>query len=60
MAEKALTDEEASEGDVVSAPKLLEIILQNCRGRVDHCVGPFITLALARSVFFHRPAFSHP
>ena len=48
MAEKALTDSEASEGDVICAPRLLEVILQNCRGRVDQCVPHFISLALAR------------
>lgn len=48
MAEKALTDSDASEGDVICAPKLLEIILQNCRGRVDACVPHFINLALSR------------
>lgn len=51
MAEKALTDKEASEGDVICAPKLLGIILQNCRGRVDHCVAHFVTLVLNRHVF---------
>ena len=49
MSQKALTDDEASEGDVLCAPKLLEVILQNCRGRVDQCVPLFINLALSRS-----------
>jgi len=48
MSQKALSDSDASEGDVICAPKLLEIILQNCRGQVDQCVGPFISLALTR------------
>ena len=34
MSQKALSDSDASEGDVICAPKLLEIILQNCRGQV--------------------------
>lgn len=48
ISQKALSDPEASEGDVICAPKLLEVILQNCRGRVDQCVGHFINLALNR------------
>lgn len=50
MSQKALTDTDASEGDVICAPKLLEVILQNCKGRVDECVPHFISLALGRQV----------
>ena len=49
MSQKAMSDEDASEGDVLCAPKLLEVILQNCRGRVDECIPLFINLALTRS-----------
>ena len=42
MARRVLADTETSEGDLAPAPKLLEIILQNCRGRVDHCVAPYL------------------
>ena len=48
MSQKAMTDLDASEGDVICAPKLLEVILQNCRGRVDQLVPHFISLALGR------------
>ena len=48
MAEKALTDENLEEEDVCCAAKLLEIILQNCRGRVDECVPGYLALALRR------------
>ena len=42
MARRVLADSETSEGDLAPAPKLLEIILQNCRARVDHCVAPYL------------------
>ena len=48
MIEHVLADEDLDEGDVQPAPKLMEIVLQNCRGRVDACVGPYLTLALRR------------
>ena len=35
MANKALQSEELGEDEMQPAPKLLEVILQNCRGRVD-------------------------
>ena len=40
-----LNDEDAG-----NAPHLLDVIMQNCRGRVDACIGNYIDLALTRSV----------
>jgi hypothetical protein len=48
MVETALTNADLNETDISSAPRLLEIIMQNCRGRVDHCIGNYIALALNR------------
>ena len=48
LVEKALTDADLAESDVGSAPRLLEIIMQNCRGGVDACIGSYIALALNR------------
>uniref|UniRef100_A0A7R9YU85 Importin N-terminal domain-containing protein n=1 Tax=Chlamydomonas euryale TaxID=1486919 RepID=A0A7R9YU85_9CHLO len=36
------------ESEIVCAPKLLEIVLQACRGQVDACVGPYLQLVLAK------------
>jgi hypothetical protein len=36
------------DSDVVPSCRLLEVVLQNCRGRVDQCVAPYVALALAR------------
>ena len=48
MIEHVLADEDLDETDVQPAPKLMEIVLQNCRGRVDAVVAPYLTLALRR------------
>eukprot|EP01023_Acetabularia_acetabulum_P004528 TRINITY_DN11915_c0_g2_i1.p1 TRINITY_DN11915_c0_g2~~TRINITY_DN11915_c0_g2_i1.p1 ORF type:complete len:685 (+),score=130.97 TRINITY_DN11915_c0_g2_i1:224-2056(+) len=36
------------ERDVVNAAKLMEIVLINCKGKVDKWIGPYIQLALNR------------
>ena len=51
MARRVLADTETSEGDLAPAPKLLEIILQNCRARVDHCVAPYLQVGGTRHCF---------
>ena len=48
MIEHVLADDDLDESDVQPAPKLMEIVLQNCRGRVDACVPPYLSLALRR------------
>ncbi|KAK9818968.1 hypothetical protein WJX74_009075 [Apatococcus lobatus] len=48
LRKKALRDPEANENDVGCAPKLLEVILQACRGRVDEYVEPYLQLVLGR------------
>ncbi|KAG1660790.1 hypothetical protein FOA52_011331 [Chlamydomonas sp. UWO 241] len=39
---------EYEEREVVCAPKLLEIVLQVCRGQVDQWVGPYLQLTLGK------------
>lgn len=45
-----LNDDDSWEGTeslneaVVCASQLMSVILQNCRGRVDHCIAPYIAL----------------
>ena len=48
LVETALTNADLNENDIGSAPRLMEIIIQNCRGRVDHCIAQYIALALNR------------
>ncbi|GLC37117.1 hypothetical protein PLESTB_000981600 [Pleodorina starrii] len=47
MVQAALTGD-YGERDVVPAAKLLEVVLQNCRGRVDAWVAPYLQLALGK------------
>ena len=42
MASIALHYEELAEDEMQPAPKLLEVILQNCKGRVDECLPLYI------------------
>ena len=46
MVERVLTNENSDADTIAAAPKLMECIIQNCTGRVDHCIGPYIALAL--------------
>ena len=48
MAERFLMDDQVDEADLMCAPKLMEVVLQNCRGRVDACVAPYLQLSLQR------------
>ena len=53
MAEVALRNGDLAEAEVECAPKVLELVLQACRGRVDRCVGHYIALALDRSAYLY-------
>lgn len=44
------------EGDLLSAPRLLCVVLQNCRGLVDRWVEPYLTLVVHRFAKTHRRA----
>jgi hypothetical protein len=43
-----LTDQNMEDSDVVPAPKLIEVFFQNCKGRVDHWVEPYLRLTIDR------------
>ena len=45
---KKVLEGDYPEPDCVPAPKLMECVMTNCRGRVDVVVGPFVELALRR------------
>jgi len=46
IASLILKSEDLEDADRIAAPKLLECILQNCKGRVDQYVEPFMKLAI--------------
>eukprot|EP00873_Tetraselmis_striata_P029005 jgi/Tetstr1/449269/TSEL_036472.t1 len=48
MVGKVLGSADIMESEMIPACKLMEIVLQNCRGRVDSQIGPYIELALGR------------
>jgi len=48
LASLLLLNKEMPEAECIPAPKLLECVLQNCRGRVDDCVAPYLAVALER------------
>ena len=45
---KKVLEGEYPEPDCLSAPKLMECVMTNCRGRVDVVIEPYINIALAR------------
>jgi len=48
MYKKCLVDEEVSEAHRIDGTKLAEVVLLNCKGRIDNYVEPFIELAILR------------
>lgn len=45
---KKVLEGDYPEPDCLSAPKLMECVMTNCRGRVDVVIEPYINIALAR------------
>ncbi|GAV58972.1 IBN_N domain-containing protein/Cse1 domain-containing protein [Cephalotus follicularis] len=43
MADKALED-----NDIQPAPKLIQVVFQNCKGQVDHWVEPYLQITVER------------
>lgn len=43
-----LADEKLEDSDIESAPKLIEAVLQNCRGRVDQWLEPYLRISVER------------
>ncbi|XP_057436510.1 importin beta-like SAD2 isoform X2 [Lotus japonicus] len=43
-----MSDKNMEDNNIVTALKLIEVVLQNCRGQVDHWVSPFISITVER------------
>ncbi|KAL5059961.1 hypothetical protein RYX36_031565, partial [Vicia faba] len=43
-----MADKNIEDNDIVPAPKLIEVVFQNCRGRVDHWVEPYLRITIER------------
>ncbi|KAI4338873.1 hypothetical protein MLD38_023880 [Melastoma candidum] len=48
MLSSVMSDKNLEDGDIESAPKLIEVVLQNCRGHVDHWVEPYLRITVER------------
>uniref|UniRef100_A0A1J3IJ64 Importin beta-like SAD2 n=1 Tax=Noccaea caerulescens TaxID=107243 RepID=A0A1J3IJ64_NOCCA len=43
-----MTDRNIEDSDIESAPKLIEVVFQNCKGQVDQWVEPYLRLTVDR------------
>lgn len=43
-----MADKNMEDTDIVPAPKLIEVVFQNCRGQVDHWVEPYLRITVER------------
>lgn len=43
-----LRDVNLEDNDIEPAPKLIQVLFQNCRGQVDHWVEPYIRITVER------------
>ncbi|XVF84412.1 hypothetical protein PTKIN_Ptkin17bG0035100 [Pterospermum kingtungense] len=43
-----MADKNLEDNDIEPAPKLIEVVFQNCRGHVDHWVEPYLRITLDR------------
>ncbi|KAG6549125.1 hypothetical protein Mapa_009351 [Marchantia paleacea] len=48
MMSTVMADEKLEDRDIEPAPKLIEAVLQNCRGRVDEWLEPYLRISLER------------
>ena len=53
MACKTLQSEDLGEDEIQPAPKLLEVILQNCRGRVDDYLPLYMQASIQHTYCCH-------
>lgn len=43
-----MSDKNLEDNDIEPAPKLIEVLFQNCRGQVDHWVEPYLRITIDR------------
>lgn len=41
-------DKNLEDGDIESAPKLIQVVFEHCKGQVDHWVEPYIRVSIER------------
>nr|XP_018676718.1 PREDICTED: importin beta-like SAD2 isoform X2 [Musa acuminata subsp. malaccensis] len=45
---KIMSDSNMEDSDIEPAPKLIEVVFQNCKGQVDHWVEPYLNITIGR------------
>lgn len=45
---QVMADKNLEDGDIEPAPKLVQVLFQNCRGQVDHWVEPYLRITVER------------
>ncbi|TYJ44895.1 hypothetical protein E1A91_A02G016800v1 [Gossypium mustelinum] len=48
MISSIMADKNLEDNDIEPAPKLIEVVFQNCRGQLDHWVEPYLRITLDR------------
>lgn len=48
MISSVMGDKNLEDGDIESAPKLIQVVFEHCKGQVDHWVEPYIRLTVER------------
>ncbi|CAN1251411.1 Importin beta-like SAD2 [Linum perenne] len=48
MISSIMADSNLEDGDIEPAPKLIEVVFQNCKGQVDHWVEPYLRITVER------------
>ncbi|XVE84540.1 hypothetical protein DITRI_Ditri17bG0021400 [Diplodiscus trichospermus] len=48
MISSIMADKNLEDNDIEPAPKLIEVVFQNCRGLVDHWVEPYLKITIDR------------
>lgn len=43
-----MVDKNMEDSDIVPAPKLIEVVFQNCKGQVDQWVEPYLSITIDR------------
>ncbi|GAB4834165.1 secondary alcohol dehydrogenase (SADH2) [Ancistrocladus abbreviatus] len=48
MISSLMADKNIEDGDIEPAPKLIEVVFQNCRGQVDNWIEPYLRISVER------------
>ncbi|KMZ59542.1 putative Importin-7 [Zostera marina] len=43
-----MMDKNMEDSDIGPAPKLIEVVFQNCKGQIDHYIEPYLRIAISR------------